>query len=82
MFEETLVCDGCSSVVDGGSRATTLRTLRENGGQAFDKIIGGRWHPRSSSEPWGTAKRHLCGRCVAEGRTAFYDGEPIPERVS
>lgn len=81
-FEETLVCDGCSRVLGGGSREMTMRTLRDQEGLAFDRDRRGAWRERPASEPWASTRRHLCGRCVAEGRPDFYDGEPIPDRRS
>jgi hypothetical protein len=74
MFEETLVCDGCSRVIDAGSRDRTLVTLRD-GGRAF---VSGRrgWEEIPASEPWGRSRRHL-GACCAE-RDKFYDGDPVP----
>jgi hypothetical protein len=78
-FEETLVCDGCSSVLDGGSRKNTLLTLRANGGRAFDKHWSGNgWSERSPEEPWASTRRHLCGGCVRRGVDRFYDLSAIP----
>ena len=77
-FEETLVCDGCSSVLDGGSREMMLRTLRDQDGRAFDKDRRGNWQDRPFDEPWASTRRHLCGRCA--DAAAFYDGDPVPDR--
>lgn len=80
-FEETMVCDGCSRVIDGGGRGQMMRDLAEEGGRAFN-IAGG---PRSTWEEvdltraqttGATTRRHLCGRCT--GRTEFYDGVAVP----
>jgi hypothetical protein len=80
-FEETLVCDGCSRVLDGGSRESTMRTLRDQDGRAFDRSRRGNWQDRRADEPWASTRRHLCGRC-AETIRAFYDGDPVPPRPS
>jgi hypothetical protein len=80
-FEETLVCDGCSRVVDGGSRDNTLRTLRtlRDGGRAFDRGRRGGWVERPASESWVRTQRHLCADCA--NCSKFYDGEPVPAPV-
>jgi hypothetical protein len=77
-FEETLVCDACSRVVDGGSREQTLTTLRDEGGRAFDRDRRGAWEDWPADRPWASTRRHLCGRC-ADARV-FYDGVPVPNR--
>ena len=78
-FEETLVCDGCSRVVDGGDRDQTLATLRD-GGRAFDRHPrrDGEWVERPRDERWGSTRRHLCADC-ADAET-FYDGAAVPPR--
>jgi hypothetical protein len=77
-FEETLVCDGCSRIIDGGSREQTLGTLRDEGGLAYDKNRRDEWEGRPTSEPWASTRRHLCGGCVEQGVARFYDETPIP----
>lgn len=78
-FEETLVCDGCSRVIDGGNRDQTLGSLRDEDGLAYDKNRRGDWELRPSDEPWASTRRHLCGKCVERGITHFYDGARIPD---
>lgn len=65
-YEETMVCDGCSTVVAGGRRRAMLRDLREQGGERM--TVDGR-------------ERHLCACCV-EYCTTFFDGTPIPGATS
>ncbi len=61
-FEETMVCDGCSTVRAGGTRRDMLTDLIASGGRIIQ----------------GTKRdRHLCYRCV-EHAEVFYDGSPIP----
>lgn len=78
-FEETLVCDGCSRVIDGGPRGGMLRGLREQRGRAFERSgsapTSTGWIELAADDP--TATRHLCGNC-AEDRVAFFDGVPVP----
>ena len=77
-FEETLICDGCSSVLGGGPRRNTVAELLSDGGAAFvldDRRrriyarIGGQDATLRSS-------RHLCARC--SGATVFFDGVSVP----
>jgi len=79
MFEETLVCDGCSSVIDGGSREMTLGTLRDQGGRAFARGRRGEWVEMDPDRPWSISRRHLCGRCATA--TKVYDDVPVPVAV-
>lgn len=76
-YEETLICDGCSKVIDGGTRRSTTRTLVDQGGRAFSR---GR-REQIVEDPVDQASRsfrHLCGDCAGSRRT-FFDGTPIPE---
>lgn len=78
-FEETLVCDGCSRVIDGGSRETTLGTLRVQAGRAFfaeRRASGTTYREAEPDEPWGSTRRHLGGCC--SGVEQFFDGTPVP----
>ena len=77
-YEETLICDGCCSVVDGGPRRFTLQALKDGGGRAFG--IGMRPHTwlEVESDNWLNAKLHLCGDCVRDGRPTFFNSDPIP----
>lgn len=79
MFEETLVCDGCLSIIDSGSRQQTLATLREQGGRAFDRGRRG-LEELPADDGWARSRRHLCGRCA--DKDECYDGEPVPERAA
>jgi hypothetical protein len=78
-FEETLVCDGCSRVIDGGSRETTLGGLRKDGGRAFDRDRRGKWRELDAGDPWCSSRRHLGGCCA--NADVFYDLEPVPRRT-
>lgn len=62
-FEETMVCDGCSSVLGGGTRRDMLADLIASGGRIVQVVT--------------KRDRHLCYRCV-EHAEVFYDGSPIP----
>lgn len=76
-FEETLVCDCCSRVLDGGPREQTIRSLRDEGGRAFDRGRRGKgWIEQPKDEPWASTRRHLCGRCASSDK--FYDAEAVP----
>lgn len=72
-FEETLICDGCGSVLNGGDRRQMARELRENGGRSFVSTLGA-W----TEVKRGNGDRHLCGACVRDGRRQFVDGAQIP----
>lgn len=77
-FEETLVCDGCSSVLSGGPRRETVPELLASGGRAFAiadrrrkvyvRVFG--------QEASTTSCRHLCVSCA--GADAFFDGIAVP----
>lgn len=71
-YEETLVCDSCSAVIDGGSRASTTKSLADHGGRFFTKRLDG-W---SEVLPTAVADRHLCGACSTAPE--FYDGVKVP----
>lgn len=84
-FEETLVCDGCSRVIDSGGRAQTIAGLRDDGGRAFVPVPTrhqtsmGEWEEHDWDTGRGAmTRRHLCGRCA--GAPRFYDGTPVPTR--
>lgn len=79
-IELTLVCDSCSVGIDSGSRDAILATLRAQGGRAFDQDRpDGPWREVDPAQPWGRARRHLCGAC--SDATVFYDLEPVPPRA-
>ena len=59
-----MVCDGCSSVLGGGTRRDMLADLAASGGRIVQEVT--------------KRDRHLCGRCVEHGSTIFFDGSPIP----
>lgn len=48
-YEETMVCDGCSGVLSGGSRRQMVLDLKAMGGESFTV----------DDRP-----RHLCNECV------------------
>ena len=72
-FEETLICDGCGTVLNGGDRLQMTRELREAGGRSFVSTLGA-W----TEVKRGNGDRHLCGACTRKGRRQFGDGTPIP----
>lgn len=76
-FEETLVCDGCSEVLDGGRRGEMVKTLAKRGGRAFTDDLKGQWSEVTDQRLMVTCRRHL-GPCCASIPT-FFDGTPVPE---
>lgn len=72
-FELTLVCDGCSTVLNGGDRAQMEKEHREGGGRSFVSTLGA-W----TEVKIGEGERHLCWSCVHEGVQRFGDGASVP----
>jgi hypothetical protein len=71
-----MVCDGCSTVLDGGSREQMTQSLAGDDGRAFEiASVGGL---KECAPTMVTASRHLCARCV--DAPTFADGSPVPPR--
>lgn len=79
-FEETLVCDGCSSVLSGGPRRETVPELLASGGRAFMPYDSRRrtWVECGDDTAPENSLRHLCAGC--SGATEFFDGTVVPAR--
>lgn len=80
-FEETLVCDACSTVLSGGQhRIELLEDLYDEGGHTYSEQRHGGWKPCGADRKWlGLGHfRHVCGRCEETKATKFFDGQEIP----
>jgi hypothetical protein len=75
-FETSLVCDGCSGIIDSGSRVSVVETLEREQGRAFKIARKDGVRALGPNEDWTRSKRHL-GSCCAEA-TEFFDGVPVP----
>ena len=77
-FEMTFICDGCSTVWDGGTTAELVDELKTQEGRAFRRLNRG--DPLEEMAPdddnWHRSQRHLAPCCV--DATKFCDGEPVP----
>jgi hypothetical protein len=74
-YETTLVCDGCSGIIDSGSKVSVIETLEREGGRAFVRARKGGWRTLGPGEDWTRAKRHF-GSCCDDA-TDFGDGHRI-----
>jgi hypothetical protein len=81
-IEETLICDRCSRLIDGGSREQLRTTLREQGGAVFGWSPSQEWVAigMHAALTWHDLERHLCPQCVGESPKGgtFADGAAFP----